>query len=172
MPKCHWLPFLVWCICGSRSPLLFLVELGAAIRVASTTVPVLSIKPFLVRVTLMAAMIWMLSWLSSSKWRGLGVLPNRRMVDSSGKRIIPGSRRANSRSTEKFHARLLPSQDQTDQTIVKGSGYATWSQPETPVVRLGCRHRWAQTAESKPPARSMAPPNSSRQETSVCVYAW
>ena len=28
MPKCHWLPFLVWCISGSRSPLLFLVELG------------------------------------------------------------------------------------------------------------------------------------------------
>ena len=23
MPKCHWLPFLVWCIWGSRSPLVF-----------------------------------------------------------------------------------------------------------------------------------------------------
>jgi hypothetical protein len=40
MPKCHWLPFFVWCISGSRSPVLFLVELGAAMSVASTTVPV------------------------------------------------------------------------------------------------------------------------------------
>jgi hypothetical protein len=47
MPKCHWLPFLVWCISGSRSPLLFLVELGAAISVASTTVPLLSSNPWL-----------------------------------------------------------------------------------------------------------------------------
>jgi hypothetical protein len=45
MPKCHWLPFLVWCISGSRCPWSFLVELGAAIKVASTTVPVLSIRP-------------------------------------------------------------------------------------------------------------------------------
>jgi hypothetical protein len=30
MPKYHWLPFFVWCISGSRSPLLFFVELGAA----------------------------------------------------------------------------------------------------------------------------------------------
>src|SRR4051794_25880417 len=31
MPKCHSLPFLVWCISGSRALLLFLVEGGAAI---------------------------------------------------------------------------------------------------------------------------------------------
>ena len=30
IPKCHWLPFLVWCISGSRSRRAFLVELGAA----------------------------------------------------------------------------------------------------------------------------------------------
>ena len=42
MPKCHGLPFLVWCIAALRVPLLFLVELGAAISVASTTVPVRS----------------------------------------------------------------------------------------------------------------------------------
>src|SRR5438270_13015643 len=30
IPKCHWLPFLVWCISGSRAWLLFLVEGGAA----------------------------------------------------------------------------------------------------------------------------------------------
>ena len=42
MPKCHGLPFLVWCIGALRVPLLYLVELGAAISVASTTVPVRS----------------------------------------------------------------------------------------------------------------------------------
>ena len=30
IPKYHWLPFLVWCISGSRSLLAFLVEEGAA----------------------------------------------------------------------------------------------------------------------------------------------
>ena len=39
IPKCHWLPFLVWCISGSRALLLFLVEGGAAMIVASTMVP-------------------------------------------------------------------------------------------------------------------------------------
>ena len=38
----HGLPFLVCCIGALRVPLLFLVELGAAISVASTTVPVRS----------------------------------------------------------------------------------------------------------------------------------
>ena len=52
MPKCHRLPFLVWCISGSRSPVLFLVELGAAISVASTAVPVLSIRPLAIKVAL------------------------------------------------------------------------------------------------------------------------
>ena len=39
MPKCHWLPFLAWCISGSRACSLFFVELGAPIKVASTSVP-------------------------------------------------------------------------------------------------------------------------------------
>src|SRR3954465_6317950 len=39
MPKYHWLPFFVWCISGSRCPVLFLVELGAAMIVASTIIP-------------------------------------------------------------------------------------------------------------------------------------
>src|SRR5271170_6717454 len=38
IPKCHWLPFLVWCISGSRAFSLFLVEAGAAMIVASTMV--------------------------------------------------------------------------------------------------------------------------------------
>jgi hypothetical protein len=57
MPKYHWLPFLVWCISGSRSPLLFLVELGAAISVASTTVPLLSSRPLAASVALTVARI-------------------------------------------------------------------------------------------------------------------
>jgi hypothetical protein len=39
-PKFHWLPFLVWCISGSRSPLAFLVDEGAWMMLASTIVPV------------------------------------------------------------------------------------------------------------------------------------
>jgi hypothetical protein len=55
MPKCHWLPFFVWCISGSRSPVLFLVELSAAIRVASTMVPWRIKSPRSARWALMAS---------------------------------------------------------------------------------------------------------------------
>lgn len=46
MPKCQSLPFRVWCISGSRSPWAFLVELGAAMMVASTIVPEETFKPW------------------------------------------------------------------------------------------------------------------------------
>lgn len=36
IPKCHWSPFLVWRISGSRSPVAFLMELGASTMEAST----------------------------------------------------------------------------------------------------------------------------------------
>jgi hypothetical protein len=36
--KCRSLPFIVWCVSGSRAPVLFFVELGAAMIVASTTI--------------------------------------------------------------------------------------------------------------------------------------
>src|SRR5215213_6339740 len=39
IPKCHWLPFFVWCISGSRLFCLFLVEGGAAMIVASIILP-------------------------------------------------------------------------------------------------------------------------------------
>jgi hypothetical protein len=45
MPKYHCWPFLLCFISGSRSPLLFLVELGAAISVASTTERTLEHQP-------------------------------------------------------------------------------------------------------------------------------
>jgi hypothetical protein len=36
IPSYHWLPFLIWCISGSRYPSLFLVELG---NLCTTLVP-------------------------------------------------------------------------------------------------------------------------------------
>ena len=49
MPKYHWLPFLVWCISGSRALAAFLVEEGALMIVASTIVPVAILSPFCAR---------------------------------------------------------------------------------------------------------------------------
>jgi hypothetical protein len=72
IPKCRWLPFLVWCICGSRSPLLFLVELGAAISVASMAAPFLSGSPLAASVLLTVASICRLSWCSSSGGESAG----------------------------------------------------------------------------------------------------
>src|SRR3954451_16977947 len=48
-PKYHWLPFLVWCISGSRAFSAFLVEDGALMIVASTIVPVATFSPFAAR---------------------------------------------------------------------------------------------------------------------------
>src|SRR5512133_1671960 len=45
MPKYHCWPLRVWCISGSRALSAFLVELGALMMVASTMVPVLTLKP-------------------------------------------------------------------------------------------------------------------------------
>ena len=52
MPKYQLLPFLVCFISGSRSPEAFLVELGAEISVASTAVPVRSIRPLACKMSL------------------------------------------------------------------------------------------------------------------------
>ena len=46
IPKCHWLPFFVWCISGSLALSLFFVEGGAAMIVASTMVPRDTFRPF------------------------------------------------------------------------------------------------------------------------------
>ena len=69
--KCHWLPFLVWCISGSRSPVLFLVELGAAIMVASTMVPWRISSPFSASCALMVSKIAAVRFFSSSRRRNL-----------------------------------------------------------------------------------------------------
>jgi len=41
--KVHWLPLLFWCISGSPSPVLFLMELGMEIKVSSMIVPCLMV---------------------------------------------------------------------------------------------------------------------------------
>ncbi len=78
IPKCHWLPFLVWCISGSRSPSAFLVELGAAMIVASTMLPRLSSRPLRARCAFTRLRISGASSFSSSRCRKF------RIVVSSG----------------------------------------------------------------------------------------
>ena len=90
IPKCHWLPFLLECISGSRLPCLFFVELGAAVSVASTALPSLSIKPWLLSNALTVARRASASLCFSSRWR------NRKTVLSSGMRPF-ASNWANSR---------------------------------------------------------------------------
>ncbi len=45
IPKCHWFPFLVRCISGSRALLSFPVDDGAEMMVASTMLPFFSKTP-------------------------------------------------------------------------------------------------------------------------------
>ena len=85
MPKYHWLPFLLECISGSRVLSLFLVAMGAAIKVASTAVPVFRTKPRLVKISLTVARIFSVSLCFSSRCL------KRRVVDSSGRRDSSGS---------------------------------------------------------------------------------
>lgn len=49
MPWYYWLPFFVWCISGSRSCFSFLVELGAAMMMASLIVPCFITIPLALR---------------------------------------------------------------------------------------------------------------------------
>lgn len=55
MPKYHWLPFLVWCMSGSRALASFLTDGGAAIIVASAIVPSRTISPAAVSLPLTAS---------------------------------------------------------------------------------------------------------------------
>src|SRR5207253_9860815 len=78
IPKCHWLPFLVWCISGSRALLLFLVEDGAAMIVASTIVPWRISRPRSSSIADTSANNAWLNSCRSSQWRKF------RIVVSSG----------------------------------------------------------------------------------------
>ncbi len=53
MPKCHWFPFRVCFISGSRSLFRFFVEVGASMMLAATILPSFSITPSSDRCSLM-----------------------------------------------------------------------------------------------------------------------
>lgn len=58
IPKYHSLPFFVWCISESHLTFWFFVDLGTAIRLASTIVPSCIIRPALSRHVLTSAKIF------------------------------------------------------------------------------------------------------------------
>ena len=82
IPKCHWFPFFVWCISGSRSPDRFLVDDGASMMLASTMVPSLSRSPCDSRWALISSNSPLPSSWRSRRWRKL------RMVVSSGRASV------------------------------------------------------------------------------------
>ena len=63
----HWLPVLVRCISGTGAPMLFLVELGATTKVASTAVPASSFRAAVAMLALMVASSGVLGLWSSSR---------------------------------------------------------------------------------------------------------
>jgi hypothetical protein len=67
IPKCQFLPFLVCFISGSRVAVAFLVELGAAMMVASTMVPERSNSPRASSQPPTASKIAPVSWCCSSR---------------------------------------------------------------------------------------------------------
>src|SRR6202045_221400 len=91
IPKCQLRPLRVCFISGSRLALAFLVELGAAMMVASTMVPERSSSR---RSSNRSATASKMAWVSpccSSRWR------KRRIVLSSGTTSSPSSTRAKHR---------------------------------------------------------------------------
>lgn len=83
MPDYHALPFLLWCLSGSRTLPSFFMEVGAAISVASTTVPAFNCNPLVCSSALTVARIC-----SVSLWRSSRCL-KRRMFDSLEKGYWP-----------------------------------------------------------------------------------
>ena len=95
--KVPLLAYPVWCISGSRVLSLFLVELGAAMMVASTMVPPHSFKPLDNSSSPTLAKMASPSLWVSSRRRGLGVLPKFSTVVASGTPSRPRSTPQNSR---------------------------------------------------------------------------
>src|SRR5882672_8091951 len=101
IPKYHWLPFLVWCISGSRCCCWFLVEVGACRMVASTMVPVVIRTPWACRCRFTVPRICSPNWCASSKCRNLHT------VVSSGTGSQPKSTPTNCRSAAESYKRLF-----------------------------------------------------------------
>jgi hypothetical protein len=74
IPKDQSLPFVVDDISGSRALSLFLVEDGASMIVASTSVPERSVIPWSARWPFTSAMIASVSACFSSRWRKLRIV--------------------------------------------------------------------------------------------------
>src|ERR1700730_3350116 len=91
MPKYHWLPFLVWCISGSRALAAFLVEDGGLMIVASTIVPVATFSPLASRCRCTSSNNCRPRSCCSSRWR------KRHTVVSSGTGSRPRSMPTKSR---------------------------------------------------------------------------
>jgi len=96
IPKCQSLPFMVWCISGSRSCLSFFVEVGAAMIVASTIVPNFSSSPRLSSRLRTSAKIASVSRCSSSRCRKRRIVLSSGIVSSASS--IPAKRRIGSMS--------------------------------------------------------------------------
>ena len=64
--RATWLPFLVWCISGSRALPPFLVVLDAAMLMASTVVPARMSRPCSARCALVSSNSALVSSLASS----------------------------------------------------------------------------------------------------------
>ena len=91
IPKYHVFPLRVCFISGSRAWAAFFVELGAAMIVASTIVPLVSSNRLAVSSSRTVSKSAAVRWCSSSRWR------KRRIVVSSGTTPSPISMRANRR---------------------------------------------------------------------------
>src|SRR6266849_353406 len=131
IPKYHWLPFLVWCISGSRCCSRFLVDVGACRMVASTIVPVVMRTPRACKCRLTVPRIFSPSRCSSSKCRNLHT------VVSSGAGSSPKSIPTNCRIT--------------------GESYRASSTAGSDRLNHCCRNKSAASAPL-PPAGAHSPP--------------
>src|SRR5215831_10223492 len=110
IPKYHCCPFFVWCISGSRVPVAFLVDAGAAIMVASTIVPVLTVTPWARRCAATVSNTTGPSPCSSRRWRNLHT------VVSSGTGSRPRSMPAKARIVrESYSASSTPGSERLNQ---------------------------------------------------------
>lgn len=105
MPKCQVFPFLPLAISGSRFPLLFFVELGASMKIASMIRPLQNLKPASLIRSLIVLKICSPMLCFSSKCR------NWRIVGSSG--VRPWKRRQRLVTGETLGSAFAPSSSVT-----------------------------------------------------------
>jgi hypothetical protein len=162
MPKYICWPFLLECMSGSGVWSLFLVELGAAIRVASTSVAAFRSRPWALSSSLTVAKIWSASLCFSSLGR------KRRMVLSSGKR--PNSYNwANSRySGVSKKASSIHGSDSVSHCCMK----CTRSMASKESGGRGLFGLQGSRGQSPLPVQPRARLHSFAPRTLVCVFSW